>query len=106
VYSFGIAGPITRGVDWAGGIADPACPVGTVHTVLRFVSTKEDSVKAIVDETLCSGCGVCEEMAPDVFAMNDAGTVDVKVDPIPEDLQGSAQEAADGCPSGAIVIEA
>jgi ferredoxin len=67
---------------------------------------KEDSVKVTVDETLCSGCGVCEEMAPDVFEMNDAGLVAVKVDPIPEDLQESTQEAADGCPSGAILIEA
>jgi ferredoxin len=79
---------------------------GTANILLRSVSTKEDFVKAIVDETLCSGCGVCEEVAPDVFAMNDAGLVDVKVNPIPEDLQPSAQEAADGCPSGAIVLEA
>jgi ferredoxin len=66
---------------------------------------EESIVKATVDETLCSGCGVCEEVAPDVFTMNDAGLVDVKVNPIPDDLLASAQEAADGCPSGAIVIE-
>jgi ferredoxin len=72
----------------------------------QFVSTKEDSVKVTVDETLCSGCGVCEEMAPDVFEMNDSGVVAVKVNPIPEDLQQSTQEAADGCPSGAILVEA
>lgn len=59
-----------------------------------------------VDESLCSGCGVCEEMAPDVFAMNDSGVVVAKVNPVPEDLQASAQEAADGCPSGAITVEA
>jgi len=63
-------------------------------------------VKVTVDETLCSGCGVCEEMAPDVFAMNDAGVVEVKVNPIPADLEQATQEAADGCPSGAIIVEA
>jgi ferredoxin len=45
-------------------------------------------------------------MAPDVFEMNDSGVVAVKVNPIPEDLQQSTQEAADGCPSGAILVEA
>jgi ferredoxin len=29
----------------------------------------------------------------------------VKVDPIPEDLEDAAQEAADNCPCGAISIE-
>ena len=43
-------------------------------------------MKVTVDETLCSGCGVCEEMAPDVFEMNDAGVVAVKVNPIPGGL--------------------
>jgi len=62
-------------------------------------------VKVTVDETLCSGCGVCEEMAPDVFEMNDSGVVGVKINPVPDDLQASAQEAADGCPSGAITVE-
>ncbi len=63
-------------------------------------------MKVTVDESLCSGCGVCEEMAPDVFEMNDSGVVVAKVNPVPEDLQASAQEAADGCPSGAITVEA
>lgn len=62
-------------------------------------------MKVTVDETLCSGCGVCEEMAPDVFEMNDSGVVGVKINPVPDDLQASAQEAADGCPSGAITVE-
>jgi ferredoxin len=38
--------------------------------------------------------------------MNDAGVVAVKVDPIPGDLEQATQEAADGCPSGAITVEA
>ena len=63
-------------------------------------------MKVTVDETLCSGCGVCEEVAPDVFAMNDAGVVEVKINPVPADLEQAAQEAADGCPSGAIIVEA
>ena len=45
-------------------------------------------------------------MAPDVFEMDNAGVVAVKVNPIPEDMQQATQEAADGCPSGAIIIEA
>ena len=61
-------------------------------------------MKVTVDETLCSGCSVVEEMAsPTCSKWTDAGVVAVKVNPIPEDLQESTQEAADGCPSGAIL---
>ncbi len=57
-----------------------------------------------VDETLCTGCEVCVDTCPEVFEMND-GVVEVKVNPVPEEHQESTQEAADGCPCEAIIIE-
>ena len=57
-----------------------------------------------VDETLCTGCEVCVDTCPDVFEMGDS-VVEVKVNPVPDELEPACQEAADGCPCEAIIIE-
>ena len=50
----------------------------------------------------CIGCGLCEGTCPEVFSMTDAGTALAIDSEVPEDAQGSAAEAKDGCPVGAI----
>jgi ferredoxin len=62
-------------------------------------------MKATVDDTLCSDCGVCSDTVPEVFATNDAGKTIVKVDPVPEECEDATRDAADSCPMGAITIE-
>jgi ferredoxin len=62
-------------------------------------------MKAIVDRDLCIGCGLCEEICPEVFEMDDEALAKVIVDVIPADAEDSAQEAADACPTEAITIE-
>ena len=62
-------------------------------------------MKAIIDDSLCTGCGVCADDLPDVFEMNDEDMAVVKVDPIPADMEDACQETADNCPCGAIAIE-
>ena len=61
-------------------------------------------MKAIVDKDTCVGCGLCANMCPDVFQMEDDKAV-VIVGSIPEDLAESAKEAASSCPVEAIKIE-
>lgn len=63
-------------------------------------------MKAIVDESLRFGCGVCEATCPEVFQMGDANNqAKVKLDPVPAALQESCREAAQACPEEAIKIE-
>ena len=61
-------------------------------------------MKATVDTDLCSGCELCTQTCPEVFEMEGDVAV-VKVDPIPEELEDTAQEAADDCPVEAIKID-
>jgi ferredoxin len=62
-------------------------------------------MKARVDKDTCTGCGLCEEICPDVFEMNDEGLAQAKVNPVPPEAEESCREAADQCPVDAIKIE-
>lgn len=53
----------------------------------------------------CIGCGLCETICPEVFEMDDEDIAIVIADPVPAEHEDSAQEAADSCPTDAIVIE-
>jgi ferredoxin len=55
----------------------------------------------VTDE--CSACGICEDIAPEVFELGDE-IAEVKVNPVPEALQQKCREAAEECPSEAIEI--
>ncbi len=60
-------------------------------------------MKARVTED-CIACGRCIEICPDVFEMGE-DIAQVKVDEVPKEFQEATQEAADECPTSAIVIE-
>jgi ferredoxin len=61
-------------------------------------------MKAIIDADLCSGCELCTQTCPEVFEMQGDVAI-VKVDPVPDELEDSVQEAADDCPVEAISID-
>jgi ferredoxin len=61
-------------------------------------------MKCKVDPDLCTGDEICIQVCPEVFEMEGDIAV-VKMKEIPENLQDSVKEAADSCPSEAIIIE-
>ncbi len=55
-----------------------------------------------VDFTKCTGLGICESLAPEVFEVNDEGDlVLLKADISDDELQG-VEEAVAGCPTEAL----
>lgn len=61
-------------------------------------------MKVKVDRDACTGCELCVDTCPEVFEMvDDLAKEKVKV--VPEDLEDSAREAAEGCPVEAIEVE-
>ncbi|BBZ75148.1 ferredoxin [Mycolicibacterium anyangense] len=64
-------------------------------------------MKIRVDTTKCSGIGMCEMLAPDLFEIGEDGQSHVLA--TADDHAGAdpslAAEAASNCPTGAITIE-
>lgn len=58
-------------------------------------------MKAVVDQDLCIGCGLCCGLCPDVFRMNDEGKSEVYQEDAGEN-RGLVQEAIEACPVSAI----
>jgi len=56
-----------------------------------------------IDEDLCSGCGTCEAVCPDVFGLGDDGLAHV-VEGSDCQEAGCCEEAADSCPEEAITL--
>jgi ferredoxin len=55
-------------------------------------------MKATVDESTCTGCGLCADLCPEVFELGDDNLAKVKVNPVPANLEASCKEAAESCP--------
>jgi ferredoxin len=53
-----------------------------------------------IDQEKCIGCGLCAEIAPKVFTLNDEGVSEV-IDPM-GDEESKIQEAINECPAECI----
>jgi ferredoxin len=59
-------------------------------------------MKAKVTEE-CIACGRCVEICPEVFELP-GDIAEVKTNPVPSEYEDAAQQAADECPTSAIII--
>ena len=62
-------------------------------------------MKAAIDRDACIGCELCATICSDVFEMDDEDIAKVIADPVPEENEDDVQEAAESCPTEAILIE-
>ncbi|MFP4697226.1 MAG: ferredoxin [Eubacteriales bacterium] len=62
-------------------------------------------MKAYVDKDLCIGCELCPGICPEIYSMEDDGLAIAKDIEIPEEIEETAQEAAESCPVDAIKVE-
>src|SRR5207248_553435 len=82
--------------------------------------SEDTAMKVWIDQDLCTGDGLCEEIAPDVFTLLDDGLAYVKegdkvfsnpggaegLANIPDGQLDAVVEAAEECPGECIFIEA
>ncbi|KAA9166011.1 ferredoxin [Amycolatopsis acidicola] len=62
-------------------------------------------MKITVDRVKCTGLGICESLAPDVFEVNDAGDLELKTEHVSEGLLADVEAAVAGCPTEALRLE-
>lgn len=106
--------------DYGAGLTVRGTPhYGPSPAVGRFDKGDSTHMKVWIDQDLCTGDGLCEEIAPAVFTLLDDGLAyvkegeDIKNDPggsagmalVPDDLEDAVVEASEECPGECIFIE-
>jgi ferredoxin len=61
-------------------------------------------MKVEFDEPRCDGFGFCEEVAPEVFRVDDDGKMWVLMDEVPAELEEKVADAARACPVAALKV--
>jgi ferredoxin len=62
------------------------------------------AMRAVADRGACCGYGVCAEICPEVFKLDEAGLIYLDDDIVPTDLVERAKEGAEACPQMALQI--
>jgi ferredoxin len=62
-------------------------------------------MKIIVDRAKCTGLGICESLAPDVFEVDDSGDLVLLSETVPDGLLSDIEAAVSGCPTEALRLE-
>ncbi|MFF4260224.1 ferredoxin [Streptomyces sp. NPDC001663] len=59
-------------------------------------------MKILLDRGKCTGLGICESMAPDVFEVDDDGALVLRTDTVPEGRLAEIEAAVTSCPTEAL----
>jgi ferredoxin len=62
-------------------------------------------MKICIDYEKCTGMGMCESIADDVFEVGEDASVNLLEEEVDEDRRDEMDEAVDSCPTGAISIQ-
>jgi ferredoxin len=61
-------------------------------------------LRVIADRSACCGYGVCAELCPEIYQVDDIGVVTVLMDIVPQALEDKAREGASACPTNALRV--
>lgn len=61
-----------------------------------------DMLKIIVKRNACCGYGICAEICPEVYKLDENNIVYLENDIVPPELAASAKEGALACPQSAL----
>lgn len=61
-------------------------------------------MKITVNQSLCEATGMCTGLAPDLFELDDEGTIHLLDSEPGEELRSSVEQAVRNCPVAAIAI--
>jgi len=64
----------------------------------------EGKLKVVINKPACCGYGVCAEICPDVYKLDENGIVYVDDEIVPAGMEDLAREGADACPQAAIKV--
>lgn len=59
-------------------------------------------MKIILDRFKCTGLGICESFAPEIFEVDDEGDLVMNTDEVPEGMLDNVEKAIQGCPTEAL----
>lgn len=62
-------------------------------------------MKATIDGSTCTGCAVCSDACPEVFALGDDNIAKVIADTVPADKEDVVRDCVANCPVTCITIE-
>jgi ferredoxin len=61
-------------------------------------------MRIVVDRDKCTGLGMCEAEAPDLFEVQDDGSLLVLIERPSEDQRAELEAAVDSCPTEALTL--
>ena len=62
-------------------------------------------LRVVANRGACCGYGVCSEICPEIFGVDDNGIVTLKAEWVPAGLEEKAREGAQACPQSALAVE-
>jgi ferredoxin len=62
-------------------------------------------IEVVIDKPACCGYGLCAEICPEVFKLDENGIVYVDDALVPEGLEDKAREGAEVCPQSALSVK-